>query len=203
MMKTTKRGVVTVLGSMNIDLVAKAERLPRPGETVAALSLRKLHGGKGGNQAVAASRAGAVVRMIGCVGDDADGADYLKRLRGEGIDVAGIGAVKRCLTGTALIGVDNAGENLIMVAPEANGRVTKRMVRAQRCAIESADVLLSQFEVPFEAVLEAAGIANRGGVPVVLNPSPFIDSFPWGEVRIAAHDLEDGVVFLIAEAIAA
>lgn len=182
--KTTKCGVVTIVGSLNVDLVALLSRLPQAGETVAATSLKKLFGGKGANQAMAAARAGAGVRMIGCVGDDADGMAYRERLAGEGIDVSGVSTAKGFLTGTALIGVDAAAENLIMVAPEANGRLSRRHVQMQRTAIESADVLLMQFEVPETAVLEAARIANRAGVPVVLNPSPMSIGFPWGSIRV-------------------
>lgn len=193
-MKQVSKATVTVLGSLNVDLVASVERLPRAGETVAAGGLRKLFGGKGANQAVAAARAGAAVRFVGCVGADADGAAYRSRLKGEGIDISGIATVPNALTGTALIGVDAAAENLIMVAPEANGRVTRSHVRSHRRMIETSGVLLMQLEVPFPSVIEAARIANRSGVPVWLNPSPYSSEFPWGEAEI------DGVMVNEAEA---
>lgn len=183
-MKSSNQTRVAVLGSLNVDLVASVPRLPGAGETVAATGLKKLFGGKGANQAVAAARAGARVGFIGCVGEDADGAAYRERLAGEGIDVAGVATAEGALTGTALIGVDAQAENLIMVAPEANGRVTRGQVRANRAVIEAAGALLMQFEVPLEAVVEAARIANRAGVVVLLNPSPYVSSFPWGDARV-------------------
>jgi ribokinase len=118
------------------------------------------------------------------VGGDADGAAYRSRLEEAGIDTTGLVTVKRSLTGTALIGVDAGGENLIMVAPEANGKVSSTQIRRHRTLIESAGVLLMQFEVPEAAVLEAGRIANRARVPVVINPSPFSETFPWGRIRI-------------------
>jgi ribokinase len=177
-------GSVTVLGSLNIDLVASVECLPGSGETVAATQLTKYFGGKGANQAVAAARQGAHVSMIGCVGKDAEGRNYQNRLQAEGIDVSAIRCDQEALTGTALIGVNLVGENLIMVAPEANGKLTADWVREHRRTIETADCLLLQFEVPREAILEAIKIANTANIPVIVNPSPVDDKFPWGTVGI-------------------
>ncbi len=174
---------ITVLGSLNVDLVASVTRLPRAGETVAAHSLKKLFGGKGANQAIAAVRQGVSVRFIGCVGDDADGRAYRKRMKSENIDVSGIATATDALTGTALIGVASSSDNLIMVAPEANGRVTVEWVRRNRRKIETAKVLLVQFEVPELAIVEAIRIANAAGVSVIVNPSPIRDGFPWEQVR--------------------
>lgn len=176
--------IVAVVGSLNIDLVASVHRLPGPGETVAATVLRKLFGGKGANQAIAAVQYGAGVRMIGCLGGDADGALYRSRLGRFGIDATGVATAEKALTGTALIGVAATGENLIIVAPEANARLTPAWVRRQRARIESAQALLLQCEVPQESVLAAIRLANAADVPVVLNPSPVDAAFPWGEVRV-------------------
>lgn len=183
-MNTRQHASVAVLGSLNVDLVASVHRLPKAGETVGASGLRKLFGGKGANQAIAAARAGARVSFIGCVGDDADGLAYRSRLEKENIDVGGIALARGALTGTALIGVDAGAENLIIVAPAANGRVTERHVRVNRKRITGAGALLMQWEVPTAAIVEAASMANRAGVPVLLNPSPFSESFPWGEMGL-------------------
>jgi ribokinase len=172
---------VVVVGSLNIDYVAAVEHLPAAGETVAATGLVRWFGGKGANQAVAAARQGARVAMIGCVGADDAGRAYCRRLRAEGIDVTGITATKRALTGTALIAVDKAAENSIIVAAGANGQLKPAAVRAQRQRLGAAAILLLQLEVPMPTVIETVRLANRARVPVVLNPSPLRDGFPWGK----------------------
>ena len=172
---------VLVVGSLNIDYIAAVKRLPAAGETVAATGLVRRFGGKGANQAVAAARQGARVSMIGCVGADDEGRAYCRRLRAEGIDTAGISATQKALTGTALIAVDQAAENTIIVAAGANGELKPAAIRAQRKRIASADILLLQLEVPMATVVEAVRIANQSRVPVVLNPSPLRDGFPWGK----------------------
>jgi ribokinase len=175
---------LTVVGSLNVDYIATVEHLPVPGETVPATGLIRRFGGKGANQAVAAARQGARVSMIGCVGADDAGRAYRQRLREEGIDAIGVTATRRALTGTALIAVDKAAENSIIVAAGANGELKVAAIRAQRDRITSADLLLLQFEVPMAAVIEAVRIANRAKVPVVLNPSPMRDGFPWGKCEL-------------------
>jgi ribokinase len=175
---------VVVVGSLNIDYIAAVEHLPAAGETVPATGLVRRFGGKGANQAVAAARQGARVAMIGCVGADDAGRAYCQRLHGEGIDVAGISTTNCALTGTALIAVDKAAENTIIVAAGANGELKPSAIRAQRKRIASADILLLQLEVPMPTVIEAVRIANRAKVPVVLNPSPLRDGFPWGKCRL-------------------
>jgi ribokinase len=175
---------VVVVGSLNIDYIASVKRLPAAGETVAATGLVQRFGGKGANQAVAAARQGAKVSMIGCVGADDAGRAYCQRLRAEGIDANGVAATRRALTGTALIAVDQAAENSIIVAAAANGELRPADVRAQQKRIASSDLLLLQFEVPMRTVIEAVRIANRARVPVVLNPSPLRDGFPWGKCEL-------------------
>jgi ribokinase len=172
---------VVVVGSLNIDYIAAVEQLPAPGETVSATGLVRRFGGKGANQAVAAARQGARVSMIGCVGADDGGRAYCQRLRAESIDATGVHATRRALTGTALIAVDRAAENSIVVAAGANGELKPKAIRARRGRIAGADILLLQFEVPMATVIEAVRIANRAGVPVALNPSPLREGFPWGK----------------------
>ncbi len=175
---------VAVVGSLNVDLIASVRRLPGAGETVAATGLRKLFGGKGANQAVAASRQGVDVDFIGCLGGDADGRAYRQRMRDEGIGVNGIDRAPDYLTGSALIGVDVSAENLIMVAPEANGQLAPSWITKKRRLIQDASVLLLQLEVPIESVVASIRLANESGVPVVLNPSPLNEEFPWEEVTV-------------------
>ncbi|HYV30484.1 MAG TPA: PfkB family carbohydrate kinase, partial [Candidatus Binatia bacterium] len=139
-----------------MDYIASVQRLPSAGETVPAIAFIRRFGGKGANQAVAAARQGAVVNMIGCVGDDADGRAYRQHLRAAGIITTGLAVTKKALTGTAMIAVERSAENTIVVAAGANGLLTSRMVRAQRKKIFSARILLVQFEVAMPAVIEAA-----------------------------------------------
>lgn len=175
---------VVVVGSLNIDYIAKVKRLPAPGETVGASVLIRRFGGKGANQAIAAARQGARVNMVGCVGLDDEGRAYWRRLRDEGIKTSGLSLARGALTGSALIAVDASAENMIVVAPGANGRLTARAVRAQRRRIAAADFLLLQFEVPMDVILEAIRSANRAGVRVALNPSPMSAGFAWGKCEV-------------------
>ncbi len=138
---------IAVVGSANIDLVARCERLPRPGETVSDAVFERVPGGKGANQAVAAARLGASVRFVGRVGRD----DLvLRSLEREGVDVSGV-VVDRGESGVALILVDSAGENVIVVAPGANGRLTPDDVE-----VGDADAVLCQQEIPAAAIAAAA-----------------------------------------------
>jgi ribokinase len=181
---STIHAKIAVVGSLNIDYIASVERLPAAGETVSATAFIRRFGGKGANQAVAAARQGAVVNMIACVGDDADGRAYRQHLQAAGIITTGLAVTRKALTGTAMIVVERSAENTIVVAAGANGQLTPGMVRAQRKKIISARILLVQFEVPMPAVIEAALHARRAGVPVVLNPSPLRERFPWGKCAL-------------------
>ena len=190
---------VVVVGALNLDLIAQVDRFPAAGETVPARGLWRRYGGKGANQAVAAARQGAAVTLIGCVGDDADGGTYRQHLaRHEGITVRAVRQIPRTPTGTALIAVDQRGQNTIIVVAGANARLTATAVRAAAAIIRRADVLLAQLEVPLPAVLEAMRIANAAGVPVVLNPSPLHPGFPWGRVAlntVIVNELEIRQIF--------
>jgi ribokinase len=176
---------IVVVGSLNIDYIASVERLPRPGETVAAAGLRQSFGGKGANQAVAAARQGASVAMIGCVGVDDGGRRYCNRLHAERIDTAAISMTSTALTGTALIAVDSLAENMIVVAAGANGELKPPAVRTHRALIARARIVLLQLEIPLVTVVETVRLANRLNIPVVLNPSPLRKAFPWGKCRLA------------------
>ncbi|MBV6716923.1 ribokinase [Paenibacillus chitinolyticus] len=163
---------IAVAGSINMDLVVTAERLPVPGETVMGRQFRMIPGGKGANQAVAAVRLGAQVSMIGCVGGDTFGAQMLEGLRGEGIDTAFVATAEETSSGVALIQVQGGGDNSIVVVPGANAALTPERVSQAEEAIRGADVLLVQLEIPLESVRRAVEIAHRHGVKVILDPAP-------------------------------
>lgn len=166
---TARSDGVAVVGSLNVDFVVPAPRLPRPGETVLGGDHLRNPGGKGANQAVAAARMGRQVSMIGCVGDDDLGQELLSALHADGIDTSGIAGTSDAPTGIALIAVDRDGENAIVVSPGANGRLTPGQVERSRPTLEAAAVTLLQLEVPLDVVTAAAGFA---GGTVVLNPAP-------------------------------
>lgn len=157
---------VAVVGSANLDLVATAPVLPRPGETVLGHGFRTVPGGKGANQAVAAARAGAGCAFIGAVGDDPFAEQLRAHLAGSGVDIAGLRTVPGP-SGVALIAVDDAAENLIVVAPGANASVTGLTGR-DRAAAAAADVVLCQLEIPLPAVSEAMTAAPFA----ILNAAP-------------------------------
>jgi ribokinase len=162
---------VVVVGSINADLVVRVDRRPAAGETVLGGELAVHPGGKGANQAVAAARLGARVLMIGAVGRDGYGALLLDSLRATGVDGAGVGRVD-VPTGVALIVVDRAGENSIVVAPGANATVSPDVIAAHRGELGRAAVCVLQCELPSAAVEAAAREAAAQGTRVVLNLAP-------------------------------
>jgi len=166
-------GRVVIVGSVNVDLVVIASRLPGPGETVTGGDVARYHGGKGGNQAVAAARLGARVAFVGAVGEDDFGAAARAALAAEGIDVSHLATVARP-TGVALIVVDARAENLIAVAPGANASPTAASVAAalEALAVGPGDVVLASCEIPPEAVRAALARARAVGATSVLNPAP-------------------------------
>ena len=159
---------VTVLGSLNMDISVTVPRLPEPGATVLGSPARFTPGGKGANQAVAAARLGAGVRMAGCVGDDDFGRQLLAALREENIDTGDLRTAPGVPTGLAMISVDPAGENLITVAPGANHEVGAGEVAA--AASSPGDVLVICAEIPVPAI--RAALARARAVRCVLNLAP-------------------------------
>ncbi len=164
-----------VFGSLNMDLVVRAPRLPRPGETLPATSFETVPGGKGANQAVAASRLGVETWMIGRVGDDSYGEALLENMRSAGVDVSGISCEAGVSSGIALIAVEESGQNQIMVVPGANARVGATDVSVLSKSVRPGDVVLLQMEVPLAAVRAAAEAAASLGAVVVLDPAPAHD----------------------------
>lgn len=163
---------VTVVGSLNMDLVARVPRIPQPGETIIGSDFRTLPGGKGANQAVAAARLGARVSLIGRVGRDAFADSLLDNLAAAGVDYTFVAQDVEAATGMALIVVDDAGQNSIVVIPGANMCLSPADVDAAEAIIAAADVLLLQLEIPLDTVTRAAELAHGHGLTVVLNPAP-------------------------------
>ena len=154
---------VVVVGSANVDLVLPVQRIPRPGETVLAGAMTRGPGGKGANQAVASARAGARTAMVVALGDDEGGA--LLRAALEGVDLT-LATTSEAPTGTAIITVEESGENSIVVAPGANGELTLSADAA--AAVGQAKVVLSQLEIPFRTVAAAAAASSY----FILNAAP-------------------------------
>jgi ribokinase len=167
-------GRVIVVGSVNVDLVVTTEHLPIPGETVIGGRFARHHGGKGGNQAVAAARLGAPTSFVGAVGGDTFGIDARAELEAEGIDVGGLLMLPDEPTGVALILVDADGENSIAVAGGANAVLGSVQVRAalKRLVLTSADVVLVGHEIRTGATHEALRLARIAGATTILNPAP-------------------------------
>ncbi len=161
---------ICVVGSINVDLVVTADRLPRPGETVLGGRYAVHDGGKGANQAVAAARAGAHVAMIGAIGRDEHGRQALAALTAEGVDVSRVREIGAEPTGVALITVGPRGENQIVVAPGANAAFTLEDEDLE--LIASASVLLTNHEIPNAVIVPALRAAAAADVTAILNPAP-------------------------------
>jgi ribokinase len=165
-------GPIVVVGSSNVDLIMKMERLPKLGETVTGATFLQTFGGKGANQAVAAARAGGRVAFVGCVGDDAYGAQVRENLARDGIDTRFVSAEEGVASGTALIMIGDRGENYLSVAPGANYRLTPAHVERARDLVAQAGCVVTQCEIPPETLSRAVDVAASLGRPVVLNLAP-------------------------------
>ena len=163
---------VCVVGSANVDLIFQVLRLPRMGETLAGKQMHLGFGGKGANQAVMAARLGARVSLVAKVGGDVFGEQMLANLRNQGINTTHVRIDTTNSTGVASIVVDDEAQNCIIVVPGANGRLLPEDIRASAPAIQTADVLLCQLEVPMETILEAFRLAKAAKVLTILNPAP-------------------------------
>ena len=161
---------VVVVGSANLDLVARTSRLPKPGETVMGSHFFEACGGKGVNQAIAAARAGAKTAFIGALGRDHAGEILLAALVNDGVDVSAVQRVS-VHTGRALIGVSDIGENSIVVVPGANHKITVTDIEKNKTLISAAKVLLCQLEVPLAVVQRAFELAGSSTTRI-LNPAP-------------------------------
>lgn len=192
---------VIVLGSLNMDLVVRVGHIPRPGETVLGRDFVTVPGGKGANQAAAAARLGVRVEMLGRVGHDAFGEAMLANLCAQGVGTAHVRRDPSAPSGIALITVDENGENAIVVAPGANGRVSLQDLEEAREALCQARFLVMQFEVPLEVVQAAIHMASKMGVRVILNPAPaqpVSPSFFQGVYCLVANETEAEILTGVA-----
>jgi ribokinase len=167
-------GRVIVVGSVNVDLVIRGERLPGPGETVAGGTFERHHGGKGGNQAVATARLGRPVLFVGAVGDDVFGSEARAALVAEGVDVSSLATLEGTATGVALILVSEHGDNLISVASGANALLLPETIEPAmaRIGIHAGDVVLVCHELPTVTVREALRVGRLAGARTIFNPAP-------------------------------
>lgn len=166
-------GRVTVFGSLNVDLTVRVERFPQPGETLSGSELVTAPGGKSSNQAVAAALLGSATDLIGAVGDDANGTFLLDQARAAGVDVSRVARASQHATGSAMIVVDAAGENTIIISPGANG--AHRPTSVDPAAFGGAAVLCLCLEVPTSVVQNAAELGRQAGAQVLLNLSPYAE----------------------------
>lgn len=162
---------VVVIGSINMDMVTRATRFPKKGETISGVSFDQLPGGKGANQAVACARLGAAVSMVGAVGNDPTGKVLLKQLEDEKINTDWIQVIDNETTGMAQITVAEE-DNQIIIVPGANFAITRSQIDAAKAVIQAADLIILQLEVPLEIVEYTAEVAAGFGVKVILNPAP-------------------------------
>ena len=163
---------IIVVGSSNMDLVVKSARIPAVGETILGGDFIMAPGGKGANQAVAAAKLGTKVFFIAKLGDDIFGAKSLENFKNEGVNTKYVTRTKDAPSGVALIAVDQAGNNAIVVAPGANQKLTKNDLEQAKSDIASSGAVVAQLEIPLEIVEYAAKLANGCGVPFILDPAP-------------------------------
>jgi len=163
---------VVVVGSSNMDLVVKSSRIPVVGETILGGDFIMVPGGKGANQAVAAAKLGARVCFVAKLGDDLFGRQSLDNFKKEGLDTTHVTLSAEAPSGVALIMVDDAGNNVIVVAPGANGRLSAEDVKKAESDIASSGAVVAQLEVPLDTVAFAGQLAHVAGVPFVLDPAP-------------------------------
>jgi ribokinase len=185
--------MITVFGSINLDLVVAVPRLPTAGETVSGRDHQTFPGGKGANQALAARRAGADVKLVGAVGEDSFAEQALQNLRDAGVDLSGVRRVVGS-TGLALIGIDPGGENQIIVASGTNARVEANWLDGR---LAKGDTLMLQGEIPYQAGVEAVILARKTDARVFWNPAPV----PEGDLR-ACFEAATTVVVNVSEAAA-
>ncbi len=161
-----------VFGSINMDLVARTPRLPAPAETITGHEFFTAAGGKGANQAVAAAKLGVATKMVGRVGGDGFGAELLRNLQTAGVETAAVLVDPAVSSGVAIIAVDDAAQNNIIIVPGANGRMSAADVDRLAGQLPGSAALLLQLEVPLDATTGAAKLARQHGITVVLDPAP-------------------------------
>jgi ribokinase len=165
-------GKIVVIGSINMDLVCRTPKMPRPGETILGSDLITIPGGKGANQAVAAAKLGGDVHMIARVGDDDFGQRLLNGLQQHSVNTLHVTVTEGVSSGCAMIMVDRHGENSIVVAPGANHHLTPKDIDAAEKTIRSASVVVMQLEIPLETVRHVIAMCQRYGIYTILDPAP-------------------------------
>ncbi|MBU3197707.1 ribokinase [Clostridium estertheticum] len=163
---------VCILGSINMDMVVSIDKMPLIGETIFSENFKLAHGGKGANQAVASRRLGAEVYMVGKIGQDSYGLQIVSALEKEGINVDNIFKDDVKPTGTAIITVDNKGNNSIIVVAGANMALNLEEIDKCKEVIANSDIIVAQFETPIEVTMEVFKFAKENGVITILNPAP-------------------------------
>lgn len=175
---------IAVVGSLNIDMVARVAHMPVAGETIMGSGLSMVSGGKGANQAYAAGRLGGDVTMLGAIGDDEPGAAISRSLRQAKVNIEALRVSSELPTGTAWICINDQGNNTIVVLSGANKCCDVDYIETNRKQIENCDYLLVQFEIPLEAAVRAVEIAYGAGKIVILNPAPARVDFPVGVLEM-------------------
>lgn len=175
---------VVVLGSINLDLIARIKKVPQAGETGLADSMTTSPGGKGANQALAAQRMGASTTLLGMVGEDAFAMQALKFLRQDGVDLSRIGVSHDRPTGLAMIVVEESGQNAITVVPGANGAMDEQVLSGLTEVLSVGDILVMQLEIPFDIVERAIAVARKAKARVILDPAPAVERLPKSFYRV-------------------
>lgn len=165
-------GMITVIGSLNMDLVVRTPHIPRAGETLVGSEFHIIPGGKGANQAVAAARSGARTQMVGCVGHDAFGQELLDALTIARVDVSCVESLPNISSGTATILVEDNGQNRIIIVAGANGKVSPEFIQSQWEAIQDSRMILLQQEIPLETINFVLHKAHAEQITTLLNPAP-------------------------------
>lgn len=163
-----------VIGSVNMDMVVRVDKFPMPGETRTGDSFAVVPGGKGANQAVALGRLGGDVAMAGCIGDDASGNTYIENFKSNNVDISALTVVPGCTTGTAVIEVERAGENHIIVVPGANNECSEKWFETAVESIKDRDIMLFQLEIPHATVWNAIKTLHAMGKTIILDPAPAV-----------------------------
>lgn len=169
---------IVVVGSANIDLVARVEEMPRKGETIRAISYDQIPGGKGANQACAAGKLGGDCTFLGMVGNDGLSELLLDSLRGSNVDISHVETLDGVSTGTAIITVNAAGENSIIIIAGANAMCGQEYFAKNRAVLDAADIVLTQLEIPLDDVYQMLQDAKKCGKVTILNPAPAPSSLP-------------------------
>lgn len=162
---------VSIVGSINMDLVTKTKKIPNIGETVLGEEFFTSFGGKGANQAIASARLGAEVKMFGCVGEDENGSRLIHNLQQNGVNTDNISIIPDVSSGVATITISE-NDNSIIVVPGANKEMTPDLLNENRKSLIESDVILASLEIPLETIVLASEIAKEHDIPFVLNPAP-------------------------------